>query len=73
MDPVVETNEVSILSESLREANKKIEEKNQFIEDLKSQCEIVTEKIGSEWKECMEERLLEIHALKVFKIKQYFL
>lgn len=67
MDPVIETNDLSILTESLREANKKIDEKDLVIEELKTQCEIVTSEIKNEWKFCLDEKLIEIEALKVIK------
>lgn len=65
LDPVIETNEVSILHESLKEANKKIEQKNEVIEELKNECEKVTSQICQNWKECLDEKLSEIQSLKV--------
>lgn len=57
---------MSILHDSLKEANKKIEEKDVVIEELKSQCEIVTSKIKQDWQNCYEDKLLEIQTLNVF-------
>ena len=58
---------------SLREANQIIDEKNIEIEAIKTQCEIVSSKISQNWKECLDEKLLEIQALKVFIFLKYIL
>lgn len=66
IDPIIRSNEMSFLHESLKDANKKIDEKNIYIEELKSQCEIVTTQISQNWKDCLDDKIAEIYSLKVF-------
>jgi hypothetical protein len=40
---------------------------------MKINCEIVTSEIGNNWKECLDEKLTEIQALKVFILLKYIL
>ena len=61
----IKSNEISVLSESLKFANKKIEERDFIIEDIKSQCEVVASEIRRNWKECFDEKISEIVFLKV--------
>ncbi|RNA22179.1 hypothetical protein BpHYR1_043057 [Brachionus plicatilis] len=64
-DPIIRTNEVSFLHESLKEVNSRLNEKDLYIEELKSQCERITSQISQNWRECFDEKLLEINSLKM--------